>query len=936
MGFPDDTLDLIAEAAFGADLTADPDTWTWTDLSDRLLNDPVTIRRGVQVGASQAQVTSGAVNLTNEDGALTPMLAASPFYPYVDAGTPVRLGVRHQDAVTDVFTRTAVASGWGTADTGDVWTPTTGSEAAFSTTGTQARMSHTVLNFIRSIRVNRTIRDVEVLFDASIGAVQTGSSSVIGPQLRRIGTGATSLWPTLGFGLLGAVTLRAYRVVGGTLTAVATQVVPALTYSAGTMLRCRVQVDGTRIRMRAWLAAGTEPTTWHIDTTDSGVTGIGESIAMASWVFAGNTNTLPTVFTVDNVAITQMPSYRLEGYITDVQPTFTPLSGGETYSTVQVEVGGIGSRLEKQQPAVYSPLRRSVQLADLPPIAYWPLEDDQGSTYAASAYPGGPRMTVTGPAVFAFDVGTPSELFLARYGTKPMVSLAAGARLTASVPLSSVVGEWAVSVVAEFYEPDVPATTEMRIMQWDTPGSLINRWAFVATDAGYVVRAYKDSLSTSTDVISYTTVFFVGQATWTIEGSQNGANIDLTLFINDVNLATGSIADTQSPVTKVALNPDQANTTASVTTRGLKFIVGHLRVTDEVSVHDTPFYGVPETGVTVTAIFAWYQEPAHRRIERLCDEEQVPFTLLGDPATTGWTLLNSQQEGAFSALVASAADSESGGLLYEDGFGYAYLPRTARYNADVALTVDLSEYARSSGDDQESVLVPQLESRAANYWTVKRNNGAEGSFAADAAYRARRGTINEQVTLDVYRDSDTDLHAQWRVHLGTDGRDAYYPGMPVDLSANPDLIDSWLTCAPGSRVQRTNQPTIAGVGTIDQVIDGYSETISPRSWLVEINASPASVWDVGEYGTAVYSPAASTLQSGISSGALSMSVGGDTWVTGAVSLLLEIGGEHMTVTNITGSGPYTMTISARSVNGVVAAHLAGAAVHLANPSRYGL
>ena len=33
-------------AAFGADLTADPSVWEWTDLSDRLLGNPVTIRRG--------------------------------------------------------------------------------------------------------------------------------------------------------------------------------------------------------------------------------------------------------------------------------------------------------------------------------------------------------------------------------------------------------------------------------------------------------------------------------------------------------------------------------------------------------------------------------------------------------------------------------------------------------------------------------------------------------------------------------------------------------------------------------------------------------------------------------------------------------------------------------------------------------------------------
>src|SRR3712207_9000895 len=49
-----------------------PHTWAFTDLSDRLLPDPVSINRGAAWGASEAAAQSGTVHLANDDGLLTP------------------------------------------------------------------------------------------------------------------------------------------------------------------------------------------------------------------------------------------------------------------------------------------------------------------------------------------------------------------------------------------------------------------------------------------------------------------------------------------------------------------------------------------------------------------------------------------------------------------------------------------------------------------------------------------------------------------------------------------------------------------------------------------------------------------------------------------------------------------------------------------------
>ena len=274
------------------------------------------------------------------------------------------------------------------------------------------------------------------------------------------------------------------------------------------------------------------------------------------------------------------------------------------------------------------------------------------------------------------------------------------------------------------------------------------------------------------------------------------------------------------------------------------------------------------------------------------------------------------------------------------------MARSGRYNAPVDLTVDLDTYRRSDGTCQAELLVPQLELKAPNAITVERTGGGSRSYAADAAYRKRRGTITDKATLDLLTDDDCGLHASWRVHTNVDGAGANYPSMPIDLAANPDLIDAWLLCRPGSRVQRTNQPTIAGLGTIDQVIDNGSETLGPRAWIANLDTSPAAVWQVGVYDSASYLVDAATttvggsgLTTSTTSVVFSSTNKDDTWYTTG-GYQVTVNGEDMTVVTMgaqTGSGPWTQTATViRGVNGVNKAHPAGTPIHVKSPLRWAL
>jgi hypothetical protein len=957
-GFPDEQLELIAQIAPGADLTTDPSTWTWVDLTCphpsnpaqtiyRLISDSITIQRGTAVGASNSQTTSATIQLLNADGAFTPELPTSPYWPYVDAGTPIRLRMRTRTTpyATDTFTRT-ISNGWGTTTTGGyTWTPGTASQ--YNTTGSTGTITFpTRADSSKANKLNLSVLNPDITFDATVNAVQTGTGSYLGLSLREI-AGQQYISPVLEFTTSGTIRCDLYEYDGTTLGLVGFATQPGLTYTAGTVIRARCQLSGDRMRMKAWLASGTEPAAWAFDLRVKAALA-GDQTGIRSTVFTANTNTLPVVFTVDNLTINQAPMDRVEGYIADIRPSFVPQPGGTTWSTALVDIAGVGSRLEKNQSPEYSPMRRSIQLSNPAPIAYWPCEDPEKSITVASAFPEQQPMQVTGPAVFATTLSNPSSVYypyLSRWGSKPLVSLAAGAKLAGTVPATTVNNEWAVSCDADFDVAGIPLTS-MRVLQWDTPSSAINRWALVATATTYLVRAYNDSLGTTTD-LAVATISFNGEATFSVEADQNGANIDVKLRINDVGVANGSLAGTLAAVTRVYANPDRVNTTASVDPYGIRFLVGHIRVLTDTSVNDLPIYTDPDTGDELNADGAWYGETAHRRINRLCAEEDVPFQWVGNPQGSGLTILNAQRDGTFTDLITQAAESESGGLLYEKRFGYEYLPRAARYNRAVALTIDMAAYKRSDGTDQASVLVPQLDRRATNYWTVTRNLGSSASYAAPLALRKRRGTIAEEATVDVLTDDLLPAHAAWRTHLSVDAQGANYPAIPVDLGANPELIEKWLGCDIGSRVQRVNQPTIAGIGVIDQVIEGITETITPTSWQVTLAASPGSVWDVGVYDDpgSRYDSASTTLAGtppSTTSTAWTVSTANpaDVWSTTATPYDWAVAGEQVTVTVMgaaTGTGPYVQTCTVvRAVNGVVKAHTVGEQVSLAHPARYAL
>lgn len=107
--FPDADLDMRVYAAFGADLTAEPSTWQYTDISGWLLNDAAQVKDGRGDGSETPEPATFSCTLDNDDGRFTKGHPLSPYWPYVRKNTPILVQV-DPDVAAPLFDGYAV--GW--------------------------------------------------------------------------------------------------------------------------------------------------------------------------------------------------------------------------------------------------------------------------------------------------------------------------------------------------------------------------------------------------------------------------------------------------------------------------------------------------------------------------------------------------------------------------------------------------------------------------------------------------------------------------------------------------------------------------------------------------------------------------------------------------------------------------------------------------------
>lgn len=196
----------------------------------------------------------------------------------------------------DTFSRT-LASGWGTADTGQTWTIDSGTAADFSVTAGVGSQIQGARGAFLAATVPAPGADVDLRVDFAVDAVPVSDNEYIFAMARFTDT-SNFYMARMQITPAGAMTLSVRTRIAGVETQLAFLVLTS-TYVAGAQYTMRFEVTGTTLRAKAWEAGDDEPFAWQVSGTDATFATAG-SVGLRSLLGGATTNPLPVTFTFDN------------------------------------------------------------------------------------------------------------------------------------------------------------------------------------------------------------------------------------------------------------------------------------------------------------------------------------------------------------------------------------------------------------------------------------------------------------------------------------------------------------------------------------------------------------------------------------------------------------------------------------------------------------
>jgi hypothetical protein len=900
------------ELAPGADLPgANPTGWSWTDITSYThAPSKISITRGRRDRYATTGPSSCSLVLLNPDGIWVPDNPMSPYYGLIDQNTPLRVLNRPNDnQLSDSFNRTE-ASSWGNADSGGAWTNTGGAASDYSVAAASGgRHLHTAAATRHHSQLGLSILRSDQTVKVRVNALSTGAAQSAGLLLRYVSS-AASARAELQFATSGAITVRLVERAAALDTVVASEDT-GLTHSTSTWVWIRVQTFLQAVRVKAWQDGTDEPTTWQLDGTDDATLAANTgTLGLTSIRETGNTNANASI-DFDSYSMVDGPRYQFTGYV-DQWPT-SWADESETVAFADITASGQLRRLglgKALKSALYRASTKETYATTPPVVAYWPMEDDSGATMFASGVSGGPAVQFT-------DVRPGSASGFAGSESLPTGGPAASWR--APVPAYAASTEWGVRFALQVPAP----AAQTAVIAWACPTSTVRLWAvYINTDGTFTIGGFNAAnvnvLGAGTGALPYGDILD-RQLYVAVNAYELAGNIewDITVNTDDSDasaLLVGSVAGTNGNISLFSHDALQFTNGGQV--------IGHLLAASNSL--------ILTNGAELASGYAG--ELTSARFARLATEENIPvFFGSADGATNGSTV-QAMGEQRQTTLLQQLRDCEltEEGVLFDGKQGQLILlPRTMRQNATVALTLDHDQGqvgAGFSGIRDDYLLRTEV--------TINRSGGSRAAVATDLEIARLVGIYSDSVTINSNTDADMRPRADWRLGMGK-VREIRYPQISLDLTRNSDLVGDWLDTDVGSRLAITNVPPGLPPDDLDLIVEGYTEVFDSFTWRVAINTGPARPWNVftiaGGGNRGRLASAGSTLNAGINSSTTSLSVastGGSLWKTGATSFDIGVGGERMTVTNITGaSSPQTFTVT-RSVNGVVKSHLAATAVGL--------
>lgn len=843
--FPDGELPIGLEVAFGEDPLSDPTGWTWTDLSDRIMSQSLTVTRGRADETSQISPTQTSIVLNNPDGELTPGNPLSSLFPNVDVGQPARMWTEGTTRIllTPNLDSYAAINGFAAAySSGEVdvrvdmhtvgasdgvqnWLALHGDQSgqfswlfyyhddhtlafAYSTNGTALSVITTPFPVL-PYNVRTTAR---VTFDTNNGAGASEFKFYVGESVDGPWTqvGDTQLFATTSINSPASSRFR----VGTRPSTGPTDVLASNGGRAeGSVYAVKVLngINGTAV-VNADFTEGASGSTSFNDATGN------------SWTVAANaalTNREYHVFGTTDEWVVSYPSGDLSAHKAG------GVGSGECRT--MVTIADITRRLA-QTTSVDSPLYlyntglinywSSLWILN---TSYWPMEDPQGSQ-GLSSTPG----SFEGDAPIAgipIDLASDNSL----PGSKPLPQFEDGTTIT--FPTNSFasidVFSWYMNL------PSAPGSLSGFLNMQVFPGVIppgrpipaLLVMDFTGTSQ-ISIALFDTTFTTIGTATSGTLTDFFGSwhhMTLTYDRAVAGGNLSLSWVPAIVGQGeTGSISTT---LDAVANGSFVGSTVIPANTAWSGLSMGHL-------VHLTdPLFTIDESGAD-----GYESEEAVARMLRIGNQVGIPTTIIGDQLDS--VTLGPQPQGSALEIWQDAALAD-GGLLYgrRDGLGIVYRTRSSMYNQPEAIVLDglLDELVIPVShvrDDQRIVNRVTVTSQA-------------GQFSVeDADSIAKNGLYEATQTLNLDSPGETSDAAGMLLARGLDP-DPRMPNASTNIGVSPELLTPWHITDIGNRVGIVNLPPQSG-GDKSLMLEGYSDTLADMDYLAAMDLSPGSSWDFAQ------------------------------------------------------------------------------------------
>lgn len=420
--------------------------------------------------------------------------------------------------------------------------------------------------------------------------------------------------------------------------------------------------------------------------------------------------------------------------------------------------------------------------------------------------------------------------------------------------------------------------------------------------------------------------------------TQSGSNILRELWIDNVLHSSDSVAHTLDTPIEYWLRPGAGNLGGvTVDNTGAFAGFGHIGIYTDSTAPRLGLSGIAGVGETATA-----------RLVRVCAEEAIPLTM--DSPVVDTPAMGPQVVAKTYSILRDCEAVDQGMLYDGPRWSLGYRGRQSLTNQPVVLALD----ADSGHVNAEPIPVALDDNQdTRNLWTLSRSSGGEYtdeiSTGTMGTGSGGPGVIDDQATVNVATDELLKFQATWRTWLGTADEDRWVR-VGLNFDRNPTLIPAFTTMRLGDRVTIAHPPDGVGPDQLELTADGYEEVISRELWTATLTTSANSVnrtfdvaattGDTSEW-VGYLVPDTWTLDAAMNTTQVTFtatvspifSTDADDWTPGAP---IEIGGERMLLTGVSGgSSPQTFTVT-RSTNTVVKSHAIGDSVDFVSPGVLGL